>query len=577
MIKSEEVKKKYLEFFEKKGHKIIQPSPLVLEGDPTTLFNSAGMQQLVPNLKGEPFFEDGKEYKRLVDSQPSLRLQDIEEVGDGRHTTYFEMLGNWSLGDYFKKEQLTWVWEFMTKEMNLAPEKLYVSVFEGTKEVPKDDESIAIWRSLGVSENHIFAYPATKNWWSLSGVPEKMPVGEIGGPDSEIFYEFTDVLHDSQFGEKCHPNCDCGRFLEIGNSVFIQYEKQKDGSLKELPQKNVDFGGGWERITAAVNGTPDVFEGDIYKGNIERLVTITGKKYEENKKAMQVIADHMRAAGAIVAEGIVPSNKLQGYVLRRLIRRAALKMRNLKSDFTVSDFSQLTNKQEIIDEVAKFLVSLEKGLREIGKIKEIDGKIAFDLYQSYGFPLELTEEIARDRGQDVDKEMFEKEFKKHKELSRTASAGMFKGGMIERSEDVVKLHTTTHLLHAALRKVLGEHVSQKGSNITAERLRFDFSHPQKLTEEELKKVEDLVNEQISKDIPVSLETKNLDVAIKSGALHFFAEKYGEKVKVYQIGDFSHEICGGPHVASTGMIGHVRIIKQEKVGSGTVRIYATNKN
>ena len=574
-MKSTEIREKYLKFFEKLGHVRIDPSPLVLENDPTTLFTSSGMQQLVPYLKGGPHPKG----KRLVNSQPSLRLQDIEEVGDNRHTTFFEMLGNWSLGDYFKKEQLPWIWEFFTKELGLPADRLWVSVFEGTKEVPKDTESIEIWKKIGVSQERIFEYGVGKNWWSRSGTPEDMPKGEIGGPDSEIFYDFDPdgelKIHEnySDRARPCHPSCECGRFLEIGNSVFIQYQKNKDGTLSELPQKNVDFGGGLERIAAAVNNDPDIFQIDIYKPIVSEIEKITGKSYEEEESTMRIVADHLRAASALATNGIVPDNKLQGYVMRRLVRRAVVKMRNLKSEISDEDFRKLIREDAVVDEVERFKKTLENGLKEVEKIEKINGKTAFFLYETYGFPVELTEEIAKEKGQSIDKKEFKTEFEKHKELSRTASAGMFKGGLADHSTEVTKLHTATHLLHAALRKILGEHVSQKGSNITVERLRFDFSHPQRLSEVEVKKVEDLVNEQISADLPVSYETKTLDEAIAEGALQFFGERYGEKVKVYKIGPFSREVCGGPHVSRTGELGRARIIKQEKVGAQVVRLYA----
>lgn len=573
MITSNEVREKYLKFFEKRGHVIIPPAPLVLENDPTTLFTSSGMQPLVPYLMGQKH-ELGT---RLVDSQPSIRLQDIDEVGDNRHTTFFEMLGNWSLGDYFKEEQLSWIWEFLTEELGLPKEKLYVSVFEGlpaqagNDSVPEDTESFNIWKKLGVSEDHIFEYGVKKNWWSRSGTPDQMPAGEIGGPDSEIFFDFGEnlKLHESsEFkNEKCHPNCDCGRFLEIGNSVFIQYVKNADGTLSELPQKNVDFGGGLERITAALNNDPDVFKTDIFWPTIQKLEKITGKKYDEEKQKFRIVADHLRASEALVSSGVVPSNKMHGYILRRLIRRMAIKTDNLEL---------ITNNKVIQDEYNKFKLSLENGLKEISKIDKITGKIAFDLYQSYGFPLELTVELFKDKGQEVDLKEFRKEFEKHKDVSRSTSKDMFRGGLEDHSEETTKLHTATHMLHAALRKVLGDSVSQKGSHITKDRLRFDFSYANKLTEEQVKEIFDLINKKIKEDLPVTfIETTPSD-AIEKGALHFFAEKYGERVKVYTIGSdkdfFSREICGGPHVTSTSLLGRARMIKQEKIGSGIIRIY-----
>lgn len=597
-----EIRKRYLDFFVKRGHKIVAPSPLVLENDPTTLFTSSGMQQMIPYLKGERHPEG----KRLVDSQPSLRLQDLDEVGDNRHTTFFEMLGNWSLGDYFKKEQLSWVWEFLTKEIGFDPKRLYVSVFEGNDQVPKDTESFDIWKSIGVPESHIYFYGVEKNWWARNGaVPETMPAGEIGGPDSEVFYEFPDVPHDPRFGKFCHPNCDCGKFLEIGNSVFMQYQKNEEGKLVELPQKNVDFGGGLERIAAAINGDPDIFKIDLFWGVIKKLEEEVGINYgtnPEKDRSFRIIADHLRASCNLLAEGVAPANKLQGYVLRRLVRRAMFHLHLLGSGISGLAVSHIAEslrgeypnvdknwdfvEENLTAEATRFESALKRGLAKLTTAVsdglKIDGKFAFDLYQSEGFPLELTIEILGQNGINFsaeEKNAFASEFEKHRELSRTTSAGIFKGGLESKSsEEITKLHTATHLLHAALRQVLGEHVSQKGSHITVERLRFDFSHPAKLSDEELKKVEDLVNEKIKEDLPVSFEVMSLPEAIKSGALHFFAEKYGKKVKVYTIGDpkgvwFSKEVCGGPHVTHTGDVGRVRINKQEKIGSGVIRIYA----
>src|SRR3989344_154946 len=596
---SDEIREKYLKFFEGKGHARITPAPLVLESDPTTLFTSAGMQPLVPYLKGEPHPKG----RRLVDSQPSFRTVDIDEVGDNRHLTYFEMLGNWGLGDYFKKEQLEWCLEFFTKELGFSKDKLWVSVFEGlpaqagTKEVPKDTESAERWKQLGIPLERIHFYGVDKNWWSRSGPPDKMPPGEIGGPDSEIFFDFG-TPHDPKYGEKCHPNCECGRFIEIGNSVFIQYEKKEDGNLVELPQKNVDYGGGLERITAAVSGTPDIFLSDLFESTIRKVEEESKGSYGNNSekdRSFRIIADHLRASSAVMSEGIEPSNKLQGYVVRRLIRRAVFHLSLLGVKDLSASISRISKalwpkiSGAMVQESERFEKALSKGTAILTSRLEtsgvIDGKFAFDLYQSGGFPLELSLEILKEKGKEFsEKEIrtFEKEFESHRQKSRTASVGMFKGGLADSSKEVTKLHTVTHLLHAALRKVLGEHVSQKGSNITAERLRFDFSHSQKLTEEETKKVEDLVNEQIKKDLKVEFEEKTLDEAVKEGALHFFGERYGDRVKVYTIKDpsagpgppFSREVCGGPHVSHTGELGRVRILKQEKLGSGVVRIYAS---
>lgn len=597
-MKASEIRQKYLDFFAGRGHKIIPPALLVPQNDPTTLFTSSGMQPLVPYLKGETHPMG----KRLINSQPSIRLQDIEEVGDTCHTTFFEMLGNWSLGDYFKKEQLGWFLEFLTspKYLKLPKEKLYVSVFEGTKEVPKDEESFQIWQDLGIAKDHIFFYGSEKNWWSRSGTPEQMPTGEIGGPDSEVFFDFgrESKLHESSVfkNENCHPNCNCGRFLEIGNSVFMQYEKKADGKLVELPNKNVDFGGGLERLAAATNNDPDIFKIDLFSSIIQIIELLSGKSYGDgqNQKSMRIMADHLRAAVFLISQGMEPSNTQQGYVLRRLIRRAVRhgKLLGIKDNFAgqmvepaiknyEDSYLELKKnvgkiKMALESEENRFRKTLENGLVQLGKLGKL-GKIgrkeAFYLYESFGFPYEMTKEEGERLNLTVgSKEDFAKEVLKHQALSRTASAGMFKGGLYDHSEEVTKLHTATHLLHASLRKILGEHVSQKGSNITAERLRFDFSHPQKMTAEELEGVEDMVNQKIKENLAVTMEIMDLKKAQKDGALGFFKEKYSEKVKVYKMGDFSMEICGGPHVDFTGRLERFKIIKEEAAGSGVRRIY-----
>jgi len=607
-----EIRSKYLKFFQAppRNHSLIPSAPLVPENDPTTLFNSAGMQPLVPYILGEPHPLG----KRLVNSQKSFRSQDIEEVGDNRHETFFEMLGNWSLGDYFKKEQLPWIYEFLTKELGLDSKRIYVSVFSGNQTVPKDEESIGIWKSVGIPEDHIFTYDAKKNWWSRSGVPEKMASGEPGGPSSEIFYDFGEELHiheTSQWKhEKCHPNCDCGRFLEIGNSVFMQYKKTADGGLVELPKRNVDFGGGLERLNAAVNGTPDIFKTDSFSEIISIIEDCTNKKYgtsPTNTRYMRIIADHIRGSVMMIADGVMPANKQQGYILRRLIRRSVVMMHKLETPSSKIELSkklcdavfhmytgvyfdvkntEMANKQLQIssilgEEIHKFEQVIHKGFSVIQKQEKITGKVAFDLLQSYGFPWELTLEEAQERGQEVDRDEFEEEFKKHQALSRSASAGMFKGGLADHSVETTKLHTATHLLHQALRTVLGTHVSQKGSNITVQRLRFDFSHAEKMTEEQLKSVEKIVNDVITQNLPVTMIEMDKQEALHAGALGFFLEKYGERVKVYTVGPlsdsglpfFSREICGGPHVSFTGELAHFTIEKEESLGAGIRRIYA----
>jgi len=584
----DEIRKKYLAFFkvEPRNHKEISFAPLVPLDDPTTLFTSSGMQQLIPYLTGESHPEGN----RLVNSQPCLRLEDMDEVGDNRHTTFFEMLGNWSLGNYFKEEQLSWFLEFLIKELGLPKEKLWVSVFEGTKGVPKDEESAKIWEKIGIPKERIHFYGVKENWWSRSGSPDKMPVGEIGGPDSEVFFEFTQIEHDPKYGKECHPNCGCGRFMEIGNSVFIEYIKKADGQLEELPHKNVDFGGGLERMTAAVNNNPDIFQIESLKKIISVIEKETGLKYGANVKqdrSFRIIADHFRATAKLFEEGVEPSNKLQGYILRRLIRNAALRVRELSGDVSTTELStkiiEKTNNASMSaklgSEVNNFMKVLGKGVQLVTKNMKIQ---PFDLYQTYGIPFEVAQEIFLNvRGEKLakkDRIEFEKKLEKHQKLSRTASAGMFKGGLADSSVEVTRLHTATHLLHASLRKILGDHVQQKGSNITAERLRFDFTHPQKLTDSEVKEVEDMINEQIEKGLPIGFKTASLDQAKKDGALAFFGEKYDQKVKIYTVGDtrrgwFSKEVCGGPHVSSTSEIGRVKIFRQEKIGAGTMRLYA----
>ncbi len=583
---SKDLIEKYLNFFKEKGHTIIPSAPLVPENDPTVLFTTAGMHPLVPFLLGEP--HPGGE--RLTNNQVCLRTNDIDEVGDNVHQTFFEMLGNWSLGNYWKEDSITWSYEFLVKELGIKKEKLWVTCFKGENDVPRDIESAEIWESLGISKERIIFLPKEDNWWG--------PAGVIGpcGPDTEIFYEVT----DKSCGPNCKPGDNCGRFIEIWNNVFMEYNKKKDGKYEILKQKNVDTGMGVDRTTAVLNGLSDNYlVKDLWGEIINSIEEISHKKYKDNLKAFRIIADHTRASTFILSEDIFPSNKLQGYILRRLIRRSIRfgKVLDINKPFlskicesVISTYKGrypilLEKKKQISDlllqEENRFSVLLEKGLKEIDKIKVIDGKKAFYLYETYGFPLELTEEIAEEKNQRIEKKVFEEEFKRHKNLSRSASAGMFKGGLSDASEEVTKLHTATHLLHKALRIILGEYVQQKGSNITSERLRFDFSYNKKLTDEEINKVEKLVNEQIEKDLPVSFETKSLIEAKNEGALAFFGEKYGEEVKVYTIGDskgnwYSKEVCGGPHVTSTKNIGRVKIIKQEKVGAEIIRIYATNK-
>lgn len=586
-----QLRKKFADFWVKNGHKEIPPIPLVPQNDPTTLFTGSGMQQLVPYLLGETHPQG----KRIFDIQPCFRSQDIEEVGDNRHTTFFEMMGNWSLGDYFKKEQLTWFWNFLTVELKLPKNKLYVTVFAGTKDLPPDEESIKVWKSLGVPDDHISKYGPEKNWWSRAGVPQNMPPGEPGGPDSEVFYEFTQIPHDKKFGEKCHPNCDCGRFLEIGNSVFMQYKKNNDGTFSDLPAMNVDFGGGLERIAAALNDDPDIFTADLFSKIISEIEKLSGKTYEkENKSRMRIIADHLKGATFLIAGGVMPGNKEHGYVLRRLLRRSAIKMYQL-TDGKTTDFAEIADsgvlttydgaqgidrkklKKEVVtiiaEEIRKFNLSITKGLKEIKKIEKVDGKIAFDLYQNFGFPYELTEELFREKGQEIDRKQFVTEFNKHKELSRSSSKAKFKGGLADHSEQTIKYHTATHLLHQALFDVVGSDIRQEGSNITTDRLRFDFSSTLKPTEDQIKKVKEVINDKIKESLPVEFKIIPKEEAMKLGAKSFFREKYPDMVKVYFVGDYSKEFCGGPHVKNTSEIDKIEIYKFEKIGSNLYRVYA----
>lgn len=629
MITSAEILKKYLVFLKQQGHTQIPGAPLVSQNDPTTLFTSSGMQPLVPYLLGE----EHPAGKRLVDVQNCLRTQDIEEVGDNRHTTFFRMLGNWSLGDYFKEDQINWFWTYLTDKktgLGLEPQKLYVTVFIGDpkNKIPQDTKAAEIWKKLfkkagidareieigdqktgaklGMQNGRIFYYNATKNWWSRAGVPENMPAGEPGGPDTEVFFDFG-TPHDSKYGKNCHPNCDCGRFLEIGNSVFMQYLKKPDGSFQELPQKNVDFGGGLERLAAAANNDQDIFKTDLYSEIIAQIEEVSGKKYtdEENKYPMRVLADHLKAATFLILSGVTPSNKEHGYILRRLLRRSAVKMHELSGRLTPStdfqiicdrgvlrteekiDQSISKNAREKIfeilkDEMTKFGKSLDKGLKILKQTKTMDARLAFDLYQTYGFPLEITKELLAKKGETFDQKAFEEEFKKHQNLSRRQSAGKFKGGLADQKAKTIMGHTATHLLHQALRDVLGSHVHQTGSNITSERIRFDFNYEKKLTNEELEKVQNIVNEKIKENLPVHFEFIDTEKARKMGAIGLFMDTYGEKSKIYFIGPaeqdptakpYSIEFCGGPHVDFTGELKSFKIIKQENLGKNQKRLYA----
>lgn len=624
-MKTDEIREKYLNFFKKQNHEIIGSASLLPDNDPTTLFTGSGMQPIVPYLLGETHSGGN----RLVNSQKCFRSQDINEVGDNRHTTFFEMLGNWSLGDYFKTQQIPWVFEFLTKEIGIDPNRLYVTVFKGNEklDIARDVESVLLWKDVfssvgieavdvdnseikGMQGGRIFYYDESKNWWSRNGIPNNMPPGEPGGPDSEMFWDFGEELNIHEKSEYrddvCHVNCDCGRFLEIGNSVFMEYIRTEQG-FDSLPSKNVDFGGGLERIVAVKNNVTDIFKIDVFVEAINVLEEKSGLKYDqtiETKKAFRVILDHIRAATFLISDNAYPSNKDQGYFVRRLIRRAVRFGKKLgiegefcglvaekfiekyKVHYTDLETNRINILEQLTEEEKKFAKTLIKGEKEFvdmfEKNKGISGQDAFILYSTYGFPLELTQELAEEKGQVVNKEVFIKEFKKHQELSRAGASQKFEGGLADHSKETIKLHTATHMLHQALRSILGDHVIQKGSNITQKRLRFDFTHPQKMTKEEIEKVENLVNENIKKDLKVAYKIQDVDTAKNSGAIGVFDDKYalfGGKIKVYSIGDetdgsvFSKEVCGGPHVESTGKLGYFSIKKEESSSSGIRRIKA----
>lgn len=620
---AQHIRKAYLDFMVKRGHRVIPRAQLVPQNDPTTLFTGSGMQPMLPYLLGQ----EHPSGTRIVDSQTCLRAQDIDEVGDNRHTTFFEMLGNWGLGDYFKAEQLPWFFEFLTDVLELDPKRMYVSCFSGYPQydIPKDTESATIWKQLfegkgidtkeveigseangykvGEQGGRIFFYDK-KNWWSRSGDPSEMPAGEPGGPDSEVFYLFDFLQHDTKYGPKCHPNCDCGRYIEIGNSVFMEYLKTEKG-FEKLPKRNVDFGGGLERIAAAVLDVPDAFQISLLKPIVQKLEEISGKNYESHTESMRVIADHLRGATFLAVDGVVPSNKSQGYVMRRLLRRAiryafdlGVEQNFLEQvvpviiDLYSKDFPEVVKSREkvidvLVHEEKLFRQTLRKGLHEFEKLSKsgVGGDVLFKLYDTFGFPVELTKEEAFKRGVELDKNVdaaFDKLMTEQRERSQTASKGTFKGGLADHSEIVTKYHTTTHLMYQALKNVLGKHVVQRGSNITAERLRFDFSHPDKMTPEQIAEVEKIVNEQIAKDWPVSWREENTKEALANGVSGAFGDKYGETVKVYTVGNpdgehYSREICGGPHVTHTGVLAEggkkFKIQKEESSSAGVRRIKA----
>ena len=590
-ITADQLRKLYIDFFVSKGHKQISGASLIPENDPTVLFTTAGMHPLVPYILGA----EHPAGKRLCDYQKCIRTGDIDSVGDPHHLTFFEMLGNWSLGDYFKNEMIGYSFEFLTKVLGIPVERLSVTVFEGDADVPRDTEAAQRWQELGIDPSHIYFMPREDNWWG--------PAGETGpcGPDSEMFFD----TGRPACGPDCKPGCKCGKYFETWNDVFMQYRKEKDGTFHEMERKCIDTGMGIERTVAVLQGKKSVYETEVFQPIIHEIERLSGRKYGENEEddiSIRIISDHIRTSVFILGDqkGVAPSNVGQGYILRRLIRRAVRHGKKIGIDHPF--LSELSNvvialykepypeiaeheafiHEELEKEEEKFSVTLTKGEKEFekmlpnllkGKDRVISGRLAFKLYDTYGFPIELTKELAAEHGFTVDEAGFHEAFEKHQALSRAGAEKEFKGGLADHSNETTALHTATHLLHASLRRVLGTHVGQKGSNITAERLRFDFTHPEPMTKEQIQEVEDLVNEQIKRDLPVTVETMTLDEARKEGAIAFFDSKYGEKVTVYTIGDFSKEVCGGPHVTHTGDMGHFHILKEQSSSAGVRRIKA----
>ncbi len=629
-MNAQEIRSEYLKFFKERGHAVIPRAKLVPYNDPTTLFTGSGMQPLIPYLLGE----EHPGGVRLVDSQTCIRAQDIEDVGDNRHTTFFEMLGNWSLGDYFKEQQIRWFFEFLTDKVGLDPNKIYVTCFIGDEAngIPRDDEAAKIWQQVfaekgidaGIVEigsqkdgdergvkpgERIFFYDDGENWWSRNGGIKTTPIGDPCGPDSEVFYDFGEQNHDPSYG-LAHPASDGGRFMEIGNQVFMQYRRNDDGSFSPLDKQNVDYGGGLERIAAAAIDSPDVYKISLLWPIVEKLESLSGKTYDAHTNAMRVIADHLRGATFLAVDGVKPSNKEQGYVMRRLLRRAirfafdlGIEQNFLEetvpviADLYADDFPEVKAAREeviavLVKEEKAFRQTLRKGLKELEKMavgngNTLYGEQIFTLYDTYGFPVELSVEEAYKLGIQVPDSWrfdFDHMMKVQRERSQTAAKGVFKGGLGGQTLQHKKYHTATHLMYQALRDVLGDHIVQHGSNITEERLRFDFSHPEKVTPEQLKQVEDIVNEQISKDLKVSYAEYPTNVArSEMGALGQFGDRYGDTVKVYKmIADdeekpFSFEICGGPHVDHTLQLVEdgkkFKIVKEESSSAGIRRIKA----
>jgi alanyl-tRNA synthetase len=631
-MNAQDIRNAYLDYFKQRGHVVIQRAPLVLKDDPTTLFTGSGMQPMIPFLLGEVHPEGN----RIADSQTCLRAQDIEDIGDNRHTTFFEMLGNWSLGDYFKQEQIGWMWDFLSNVVELDMSKIYITCYIGAPEysIPKDTEAAEMWQKLfdaqGLSSDkvdigseeagykrgmkdgeRIFFYDGSKNWWSRNGGPETTPIGDPCGPDSEMFYDFG-TPHDTAYGAECHPNCDCGRFMELGNNVFMAYKKVAEGKFEALDKPNIDHGSGLERIAAAKLGNPDVFRISLMWPIIEKLQTLSRKNYESHTESMRVIADHLRAATFLAVDGCKPSNKEQGYVMRKLVRRAMVKAFDLGveqnfmqeivpviADLYHQDFPEVAQQRDdiinvLIKEEKAFRQTLRKGLKELNTINRINngvlsGNDIFTLYDTYGYPKELAVEVIETTLENVLLSQnwlaeFDAKMQEQRERSQTAAKGVFKGGLGGQSLQHKKYHTATHLMYQALREVLGAHVVQHGSNITEERLRFDFNHPQKVTTEQLTEVERIVNEQINKDLKISFaEYPTAEATGPLGALGQFGDRYGDTVKVYKmIADgaekpFSFEICGGPHVEHTLQLTEdgkrFKVLKEESSSAGIRRIKA----
>ena len=581
-MKAIEIRNKYLNFFKNHGHAVIPSAPLIPENDPSVLFTTAGMQPLVPYLLGEPHPAG----TRLTDYQKCVRTNDIDEVGDNRHLTYFEMLGNWSLGDYFKEESIQMSYDFLTKELGIPVEKLSVTCFAGDEDCARDEVTASCWKKAGIPEERIYYFGKDDNWWIA---------GETGpcGPDTEMFYD----TGKPKCSPECNPSCGCGKYVEIWNNVFMEFYKDENGKYSKLKQHNVDTGLGLERMTMLLEGKETPFETELFAPIMDKLVEL---QKVDNIASRRIVAEHLRSSMMIICDGGRPSNVDRGYILRRLIRRMVrhmnklqisldelstlidINVENLKEMYPALETNKETIKNVILEEKDKFVKTLEKGekefAKEVGQVKEqgentVPGKVVFRLYDTYGFPPEVTEELATENGMKIDKEGFDKLFKEHQEKSRAGSEQKFKGGLASTGEIETKYHTATHLLNAALKQVLGSHVHQRGSNITAERMRFDFSHPAKMTDEEKQKTEDLVNKWITEAIPVEHLEMKKDDAIKMGAEAMFIEKYGDIVSVYKIGDVSIELCGGPHVSNTSELGHFKIKKEESSSSGIRRIKA----